>query len=306
MVPLTSTITAYDEHRGYRYRPNLRDQSVCGAPLATNSLGVRGKSEYPVPRAGSGPRVIALGDSLTFGEGVADDETWPAQLQASMPGSEVANFGMPGFAHDQMYFAFVDQARALRPDAVILGFYDNDLRRDEQTFYCYEKPRFSKGDAGWFIENVPVPAPAEVRGRDLLVPLVYAVPRMILDVLMPPGDGEERAAEIFRRLSEQSRQIGARFIIVNLPSHPADSDRGNPFIYEYCDASHDECVDTWPAFRHQPEAANAELFRARFLRGDGIHYTPAGYAVVAEELRKYFVDHPIAHARKDHATATAQ
>lgn len=46
----------------------------------------------PLPRKGDRPRILAVGDSLTYGLGVAADETWPAVLEATT-GYEVVNFG---------------------------------------------------------------------------------------------------------------------------------------------------------------------------------------------------------------------
>lgn len=55
----------------------------------TNSLGLRG----PEPAPG-GTRVLAVGDSVTFGWGVADDESWPARLSGEL-GVTVLNGGVP-------------------------------------------------------------------------------------------------------------------------------------------------------------------------------------------------------------------
>jgi hypothetical protein len=117
--------------------------------VSTNSRGIRGSREYADPKPSSVLRMVALGDSVTFGVGVPDDATWPAQLEAALPGVEVLNLGEPAYAHDQMYFALRDDGMAFEPDAVILGFYDNDLGRNELTFYCSEKPRFSRTPGGY-------------------------------------------------------------------------------------------------------------------------------------------------------------
>lgn len=55
----------------------------------TSSLGLRG----PEPAPG-GPRVLAVGDSVTFGWGLADEESWPARLSAEL-GVTVLNGGVP-------------------------------------------------------------------------------------------------------------------------------------------------------------------------------------------------------------------
>jgi hypothetical protein len=130
-----------DVNRGYRLAPNMRQREVRGAVMSSNSLGIRGAREYSLPKPQSVVRLIALGDSFTFGEGVPDDATWPAQLEGMLPNTEVVNLGMPAYAHDQMYFALRDDGMPLQPDAVILGFYPNDSGGTSSP-YCSEKPRF--------------------------------------------------------------------------------------------------------------------------------------------------------------------
>ncbi len=108
------------------------------APLVVehniNAHGRRGPLA-PLLRRTSRPRIAVLGDSFTFGSGVGDDETWPAQMRAAWqrasdddrPGVEVLNFGVPG--HDILQHAWTLEHRALdyHPDLVVLCWYVNDL-----------------------------------------------------------------------------------------------------------------------------------------------------------------------------------
>ena len=290
--------TRPDPHRGYRLSPGLRNEDVHGTLASTNSRGMRGMREFAVPKPLSVVRVVTLGDSFTFGVGVPDDATWPAQLEAALSGVEVANLGEPAFAHDQMYFALQDDGVPLQPDAVILGFYEHDLERDELTFYCAEKPRFSRSPAGWVVENQPIPDPAEVYDRIIRMPLVYAVPRMLLEVLGQPSHDDrsrfERGNEILRRTRMVAEAAGARFILVNLPNHPESPANRQGFFYEYCDRTGAECVDPWPQFRTAAGTDDEAELRAQYgCAPNDIHYSRAGYAVVAEALRQYFAEHPL-------------
>ena len=291
-----------DAHRGYRHAPGLRDRELDGVRLSTNSLGMRGTREYARPRPPTGVRVAAVGDSFTFGEGVPDDATWPAQLERALPGAEVMNLGERAYAHDQMYFALNDVGMPLEPDAVILGFYANDLWRDELTFYCSEKPRFSPASGGWRVENVPVPTPWAAYDRDRRLPLLYAVPRVLLEALVQPTltdrSGAERATEAIRRMRRLAEDTGARFVLVNLPDHPERPPETNNFFHDYCAQTSAECVDAWPLFRATAGTDDPEALRARYQRPHDIHYSREGYAVVAEALRRYFAEHPLARAAR--------
>jgi lysophospholipase L1-like esterase len=287
-----------DPRRGYRLTPGLRHADVRGTRASTNSRGMRGTREFALPKPSAVVRIVALGDSFTFGVGVPDDATWPAQLEAGLPGVEVANLGQPAFAHDQMYFALADDGVPLEPDAVILGFYEQDLERNALTFYCAEKPRFSPSPAGWVVENQPIPDPADAYDRVKRMPLVYAVPKVLLEMITQPRSDDrrraERGTEILRRIRAVAEAAGARFIVVNLPDHPERPARREGFFYDLCERTGAECVDPWPQFRIAAGTDDEAALRARYrCAPDDIHYSRAGYAVVADALRAYLADHPI-------------
>jgi hypothetical protein len=285
-----------DAHRGFRPAPGLRAKDDDGATMSTNSRGHRGVAEHAVPKPPLVTRIVALGDSFTFGQGVPDDATWPAQLERLLPDTEVVNLGVSAYAHDQMYFALSDEGLALEPDVVILGFYPPDVIRDEMTFYCNEKPRFSLGPDGWAIENVPVPRSHEVRWRYRALPLIYGVPRVLFALLSEPADrgGGARATEIFRRMRAATTAKGARFILVNIPDLWGGVPEANGFFYDYCVAAGIECVDTSARFRDAARGATAAQVHEQFLRPNDMHYARAGYTIVAEALRDYLGAHPAA------------
>jgi hypothetical protein len=53
---------------------------LAGKPISISADGMR--NHTPGVRTGSGPTILALGDSYTEGFAVADDETWPAATPA--------------------------------------------------------------------------------------------------------------------------------------------------------------------------------------------------------------------------------
>ncbi len=106
--------------------------------MTTNASGFRGPMPARAKPAGA-LRVIAIGNSSTFGWGVNDDETYPAQLEralrAIMPGRpiEVMNAGIPGFTSYQGRRLLADEVLPLAPDFVVLAFGFNDSRRAAST-----------------------------------------------------------------------------------------------------------------------------------------------------------------------------
>jgi GDSL-like Lipase/Acylhydrolase family len=96
-----------------------------------NSLGVRGAEVTPRPAPGT-VRVLALGDSQTFGNGLDLSETWPKQLEQRLqaaPGSrwEVINAGVPGTDTWQHEILLRRLLAVVHPHAVVLALYVNDV-----------------------------------------------------------------------------------------------------------------------------------------------------------------------------------
>ena len=96
-----------------------------------NALGVRGAEVTPRPAPGT-VRVLALGDSQTFGNGLDLAQTWPKQLEQRLhaaPGSrwEVVNAGVPGTDTWQHEILLRRLVAAVHPHAVVLALYVNDV-----------------------------------------------------------------------------------------------------------------------------------------------------------------------------------
>jgi lysophospholipase L1-like esterase len=87
---------------------------------SSNSAGFRGTREYgPAPAAGV-VRVAAVGDSITFGYGVADEQTYPHLLDERLgPGFEVLNAGVPGHDSTRTLWDLQNRVLPLRPRVVI-------------------------------------------------------------------------------------------------------------------------------------------------------------------------------------------
>jgi lysophospholipase L1-like esterase len=124
----------YEETRaGMRLR-RLMDQEIV-EPISgrrirfrTNALGLRGGPVLP-KREGV-LRIVVLGDSITAGAYVEEDETYPALVEAKLHAAgiecEVINAGMPGAGLFQMLNILSDVGLLLEPVMVVIGLYLND------------------------------------------------------------------------------------------------------------------------------------------------------------------------------------
>jgi lysophospholipase L1-like esterase len=108
-------------------RPEFR------VPVRTNAAGFRG-GPLPGPKPPGVYRIVALGDSFTFGFGVREDQAWPARLAAALnhrlhgtPRVEVVNLGVPGTGPRDYLWHLAHTGLALEPDMVVVGLFANDV-----------------------------------------------------------------------------------------------------------------------------------------------------------------------------------
>jgi lysophospholipase L1-like esterase len=136
VAPLVSSIRyagifEYDPDKLYALKPNLTDGVFVGKRVRTNSRGHRDR-EIPPVKPANGFRVLAVGDSVTFGHAVDVEDTWPDRLErrlaARFPSRqvEVVNTAVPGNSAFQEY-ADLERALDLAPDAAVIQFVLNDV-----------------------------------------------------------------------------------------------------------------------------------------------------------------------------------
>lgn len=117
---------------GHEHTPHAR-AFLMGAQVEINALGLRDR-EFDVAKAAETYRVLILGDSVTFGWGVAQEKTFPKELErllnerppAGRTTVEVINAGVGNYNTSQEVAYFAERGVALAPDLVILAFFLND------------------------------------------------------------------------------------------------------------------------------------------------------------------------------------
>jgi len=156
----SQSYTVYHPTRGWALRPNITNQIVFqNKILNTNSKGIRGKIEYNYEKNPNRTRILILGDSFTFGKGVSDTETYPYYLQQMLPNTEIINFAVSAYGHDQMLIYLLEEGLKYHPDIVLLGFGPWDNERNLSEFHYYSKPRFHWSRHQLVLCNSPVPSP---------------------------------------------------------------------------------------------------------------------------------------------------
>ena len=99
--------------------------------VQTNSDGLRNVEEI---NGSHDMRILAIGDSFTFGPYVPNEDTWPAQLERLLDISlhpnlttQVLNAGVAGYTIVDEFYYLRERGLALEPDLVVLAFFPNDI-----------------------------------------------------------------------------------------------------------------------------------------------------------------------------------
>ncbi len=151
----------FDAQLGWRNIPNWT-ATTNGKKLTINSKGLRDR-EYPYKKRDNVTRLLVLGDSFTWGYGVANDEIFTELLETRLAASsaeyEVINTGVSGWGTDQEYLYLVDEGLRYSPDIVVLAFFLLNDPAENVSCRQYEmnKPLFL--DTHLTLANVPVPKP---------------------------------------------------------------------------------------------------------------------------------------------------
>jgi lysophospholipase L1-like esterase len=131
-----------DPRRAFRLTPGFRGVEVSSefrVAVAINAQGLRDRELAAVKPPGT-RRLLVLGDSFTYGSGVAAEETYPERLEALLRAHpdgpvEVINAGVSGYATFHQAAFLRDEGWAWEPDALVLQiFLDNDLTENLDPF----------------------------------------------------------------------------------------------------------------------------------------------------------------------------
>jgi hypothetical protein len=104
--------------------------------------------------------ILTVGDSFTFGDEVADTDTWPAILERLLS-KRVINAGVFAYGIDQSFIRLTMLLNIYEPDTVIFSFIPTDIVRAEYlTFVGANKPYFKVLDNTLVLMNAPVKSPS--------------------------------------------------------------------------------------------------------------------------------------------------
>lgn len=301
---------------GTRLRPGFRGTYTTAEfsiGIEINEQGLRGAAvRTPKPRDTF--RILALGDSFTFGQGVEADQAWPHLVSGLVDGAqrvEVVNAGWaaPGPRGQARYLE--SRGVAFEPDLVLMAFFvGNDVLDDLADVYAGPQTVDQLAFEAQYLTNLRIRfgllgAFREV--ADTLYPNLYerltlaAVKvqyvlgshRNHFDYVLSddePADLREGwglSLEALERMARTSAARGARFGIVVVPFYDQLSglsagpgrtiDRPQKRLAEFCRAGRIACLDLLPVLAEAGEQASLYYLK------DG-HWTVRGQQIAARAI----------------------
>jgi len=314
-LPYKPNLSLYepDLDLGYRLKP-CRGAQDYGAKLDVSSQGLRDR-EFPLKRSPGTLRILALGDSWTFGAGVETHQAWPKLLEERLRGGpvpvEVVNAGVAGYETWNEAAFYERDLKKFQHDLVLVAVYPvNDVHSSGSKI---ERNRRMHAIHPWLYRFY------EYQKRCLYLQHVYETwrqgrreKRLAAHYGKPsegqtghalgPGqqdwtrfycegyDGWQGMKRSFRSIGRTARESGARGVVILLPD--------NQDLGRYVNVAHPLVA---PRIRQAAEEAGLEFVdlsdafapyagrEASIALGDtpgATHLNAAGYAVVADEVAR--------------------
>lgn len=245
----------------------------------SNSDGFRSTRELDEddPRT----RVLILGDSYVFGEGVEESERFSEILERLEPEWRVDNLGMTGWGPDLMLMALEAVGQKASPDLVIFTLFFDDFRRVRQRYagMGFPTPRFELRDGR--LVRVPYPRPKPWERWHLYHGILQALSGPNRPYSAPTDAEWELNEKILDRFRELGRERGFSPVLLYLagPWKGAAQDRRTSWVRRYGE-EHDV---PWLDLTEPIQAAGEDSVYLHENR----HYGPVGHRIIAVELHDF-------------------
>jgi len=266
-----------DAQTGWRNAPNLQTTLINAAGEEWN-IRTDENGQRLIPQdSGARRRILILGDSLSFGEGIDIKDRFDVRMLSFLPAVRVINTGTMGYGTDQEYAAFRNWKQFLEPgDTVLILLNESDyfdvLRR---RFVGRAKPYVER--YGSFVFRPPSIGPVE-RWSDWS--LLVRVAERVFDRLssepasesLDPSQSIEIIDFILSRIREETPE-GVSVILAHQGTRNFLGPKFSLSSTVFCQFAH-VCIDL-----------DDVMADPGHLLPDG-HWSASGHAAVAQVLLK--------------------
>ncbi|MGV6827434.1 MAG: SGNH/GDSL hydrolase family protein [bacterium] len=150
---IVNCASSFDAEVGWKPEPGTTGTNWEHRPVSITDYGFRSNGDVPVE---SDQRILAVGDSYTFGAQVGDHESWPAILERRLQTS-VINGGVCGYGVGQTVLRAHELVPQYMPEKIIIGITPANIWRSQlSVFYSSDKPYFTLENSVPALRNAPL------------------------------------------------------------------------------------------------------------------------------------------------------
>jgi len=269
-------------------------------PPVINALGFR-EREITKQKAAGVYRIIVIGDSFTYGQGILDDVRFTSIIERRLNNAqlkdakiyEVLNFGKPGAATID-HINFLDSVLELNPDFILLQWLPNDVEGHDLS--ARPKPyRLIPSDyvSGWLHKNSALFYLIKT-GLNVLqtqLGLIESYDDSMLKRFADPESKDSRRAN--REMDEFILRVKDKNIPLGIVMFPTLIDTGGDVenfsygflfdrVFEVCHREAIQCLDLRPALSSVSPASKL------WLHQFDAHPSPLTNEVAAEAILEAF------------------
>ena len=296
-----------DDVVGYRLAPDFSgriERHGIVTNFTTNSLGLR---HGPID-AKEGTRLVAFGDSFTWGWGVDQGGEWiqvvgdELRRRTGDAAIEAVNAGVNGYGTENARLLFEALGDQLRPDVVLIGFFANDytdnLLGARGVYTVRDGYLFDDFTHRFYQENVLARSShlyrLATRAWDAArIRWFGGIPTARAGRQFTPEEferGRDLSYEHIVAMRDHAASLGARFAVLWLPADVYALGRKRPedipLRYSLQAAVAGAGI---PSLDLLPVVAREQRIEGLYLAGDG-HLSPRGNKVVGRAIAQWLID----------------
>jgi lysophospholipase L1-like esterase len=280
--------TDFDSELGWASIANRRAEMPFGT-ITSNSLGFRSGEINPAK-----DQIVVIGDSVSWGDGVGDQETFPYFLQQRLNASttQVSNLAVSGYGFDQYYLFLARHiSRFNNPKLVIVGICTRNDRGSTRANVAYGKRkqlfRAISGELTldkisidrYCLRNLVSKSRAITYLTDASNTFSDSVGNIVGDVRLSAEEGDEVLRLLIKKIEKTAEEKGAKTLFVILPEKADLIEKSEDQIWfeNLFRSSGYDYVNLYETLEPQREQAD-KLYR------DKMHFSAEGNRLYAEAV----------------------